>query len=165
MLPFHCLLTSPPLLSGSGLLARHLHASMGSRSAWCVDQSSRSGQPAWWCLFYLLSVCLVTWAKPGHALVHSPALRHVRKTLPSSNPPHYRSFGPWRKAAEDFLASFAPSYCLKEKRIGSPGVWAGNQADTAAAHMHCKSNGLRLQLFSSGASVPSYFVGKWHAGC
>lgn len=31
-------------------------------------------------------------------------------------------FGPWRKAAEDFLASFVPSYCLKEKRIGSPGT-------------------------------------------
>lgn len=31
-------------------------------------------------------------------------------------------FGPWRKAADDFLATFALSYCLKEKRIGSPGT-------------------------------------------
>lgn len=29
--------------------------------------------------------------------------------------------GPWRKAADDFLATFEPTYCLKEKRIGSPG--------------------------------------------
>ncbi|KAI7838107.1 hypothetical protein COHA_008115 [Chlorella ohadii] len=31
-------------------------------------------------------------------------------------------FGPWRKAADDFLATFEPSYALKEKRIGSPGT-------------------------------------------
>ncbi|KAL4421315.1 hypothetical protein ABPG75_010606 [Micractinium tetrahymenae] len=31
-------------------------------------------------------------------------------------------FGPWRKAADDFLATFVPSFCLKEKRIGSPGT-------------------------------------------
>ncbi|KAI3423940.1 hypothetical protein D9Q98_009774 [Chlorella vulgaris] len=30
--------------------------------------------------------------------------------------------GPWKRAAEDFLATFQPTYVLKEKRIGSPGT-------------------------------------------
>ncbi len=46
-------------------------------------------------------------------------------------------FGPWRKAADDFLATFEPSYALKEKRIGSPGaarlcVWSWSIADEHA---------------------------------
>ena len=28
--------------------------------------------------------------------------------------------GPWRKANEEFVASFEPSYCLFEQRIGAP---------------------------------------------
>ena len=31
-------------------------------------------------------------------------------------------FGPWRKAADDFLATFQPTYVLKERRVGNPGV-------------------------------------------
>ena len=31
-------------------------------------------------------------------------------------------FGPWRRAAEDFLARFAPTYSLEEYRVGSPGT-------------------------------------------
>jgi len=30
-------------------------------------------------------------------------------------------FGPWRKRAEDFLATFEPAYSLTEQRIGNPG--------------------------------------------
>ncbi|PSC76084.1 Conserved oligomeric Golgi complex subunit 6 [Micractinium conductrix] len=30
--------------------------------------------------------------------------------------------GPWKRAAEDFLGQFEPTYALKEKRIGSPGT-------------------------------------------
>lgn len=46
--------------------------------------------------------------------------------LPSSPPralsaPPFTA-GPWKRAAEDFLATFQPTYVLKEKRIGSPGT-------------------------------------------
>ena len=38
--------------------------------------------------------------------------------------------GPWKKAAEDFLATFEPAYFIREKRIGSPGGWPHSSQST-----------------------------------
>jgi hypothetical protein len=56
----------------------------------------------------------------------SPAAAH-KPDMPAlpAVPPQVISdfgFGPWRKAADDFLATFEPTYVLKERRVGNPGV-------------------------------------------
>lgn len=46
-------------------------------------------------------------------------------------------FGPWKKAAMDFLATFAPTYRLVEQRIGAPGQsWMRARRQDASPHRH-----------------------------
>lgn len=70
--------------------------------------------------------CFALGGAQAFACIFPPSPRLLASSLHISSP-HLQvisdfGFGPWRKAADDFLATFEPSYALKEKRIGSPGA-------------------------------------------
>lgn len=139
-----------PRLAGSGATAHGtLHRGLGSSSG-CgthVTHACRCSALAW--LPQVISDFgfgeAVGWpASPSSAsclrchqplacvdtccLVPSPCIDciGVRQGAPPSSPSRPSASpspaGPWKKAAEDFLGTFEPTYFLREKRIGSPGA-------------------------------------------